>query len=213
MNLTRLSIKNNRLTLSIIVVIVFLGLLTFNQMPRDDMPPFLIRFATVVSQFPGASPERVEMLVTDKIEKVLQEIPEVDYIESESRTGISIITVALKENVTELRPIFDNIRRKVEGVTAQLPAGVIPEVDDELGDVFGIIIGLTGEGYSYDELKEIADEIRDDLIKLSNSAKVVIAGAQEERIFIEYDNARLAELGFTQGLLQSVLTTTNIIFK
>jgi multidrug efflux pump subunit AcrB len=183
MNLTRLSIKNNRLTLSIIVVIVFLGLLTFNQMPRDDMPPFLIRFATVVSQFPGASPERVEMLVTDKIEKVLQEIPEVDYIESESRTGISIITVALKENVTELRPIFDNIRRKVEGVTAQLPAGVIPEVDDELGDVFGIIIGLTGEGYSYDELKEIADEIRDDLIKLSNSAKVVIAGAQEERIW------------------------------
>jgi len=212
MNLTRLSIKNNRLTFSIIVVIIFLGLLTFNQMPRDDMPPFLIRFATVVTQFPGASPERVEMLVTDKIEKVIQEIPEVDFIESESRTGISIISVALKENVTELRPIFDNLRRKVETVKAQLPAGIIPEVNDDLGDVFGIIIGLTGEGYSYDELKEVADDIRDDLIKLSNSAKVVIAGAQEERIFVEYDNARLAELGFTQGMLQNVLATTNIIF-
>lgn len=176
------------------------------------MPPFLIRFATVVSQFPGASPERVEMLVTDKIEKVIQEIPEVDFIESESRTGISIISVALKENVTDLRPIFDNLRRKVEAVTAELPAGVIPEVDDELGDVFGIIVGLTGEGYSYDELKDVADEIRDDLIKLSNSAKVVIAGAQEDRIFIDYDNARLAELGFTQGMLQNVLSTTNIIF-
>jgi len=212
MNLTHFSIKNNRLTFSIIVVIIFLGLLTFNQMPRDDMPPFLIRFAVVVTQFPGASPERVEMLVTDKIEKVIQEIPEVDYIESESRTGISVISVALKENVTELRPIFDNLRRKVDAVTPQLPAGVLPEVDDEVGDVFGIIIGLTGEGYSYDELKDVADDIRDDLIKLSNSAKVVIAGAQEERIFIEYDNARLAELGFTQGMLQNALATTNIIF-
>jgi len=119
MNITRLSIKNNRLSFSIIIVIIFLGLLTFNQMPRDDMPPFLIRFATVVTQFPGASPERVEMLVTDKIETVIQEIPEVDFIESESRTGISIVTVALKENVTELRPIFDNLRRKVEAVTPE----------------------------------------------------------------------------------------------
>ena len=75
MNITQLAIKNNRLTLAFVVIIIFLGIISFNSMPRDDMPPFLIRFATVVSRFPGASPERVEMLVTDKIEKVIQEIP------------------------------------------------------------------------------------------------------------------------------------------
>jgi multidrug efflux pump subunit AcrB len=189
-----------------------MGILIFTQMPRDDMPPFLIRYVSIVSIFPGASPERVEMLVTDKIEKVVQEIPEVDYIESESRTGVSIVIVALKENVTNLRPIFDNLRRKVEGIQYQLPTGVVPDINDELGDVFGIIVGLTGEGFSYSELKDVADEIRDGLIKIPDAAKVEIAGAQEERIFIEYDNASIAKLGLSQQRLMDILSSTNIIF-
>jgi multidrug efflux pump subunit AcrB len=212
MRFTSLAINNNRVTFSLIFVVLFMGMLIFTQMPRDDMPPFLIRFATVVSVFPGASPERVEMLVTDKIEKVIQEIPEVDYIESESRTGISIVVIAIKESETELRPIFDNIRRKVEGIRDQMPAGVSPVVNDELGDVFGIIVGLTGEGFSYAELREVADDIRDGLIKIPDAAKVEIAGAQEERIFIEYDNATIANLGLTQQMLMNILSGTNIIF-
>lgn len=212
MRLTSFAIKNNRITYSLLFIILFMGILTFTQMPRDDMPPFKIRFATIVCMFPGASPERVEMLVTDKIEKVVQEIPEVNYIESESRTGVSIVVVALKENVTELRPIFDNLRRKVEGIQYQLPAGVIPDINDELGETFGIIVGLTGEGFSYAELKDVADEMRDGLIKIPDAAKVEIAGAQEERIFIEYDNATIAKLGLTQQLLRDILTNTNIIF-
>ena len=212
MRLTSFAIKNNRITYSLLVIILFMGILTFTQMPRDDMPPFKIRFASIVCIFPGASPERVEMLVTDKIEKVVQEIPEVDYIESESRTGVSIVVVALKENVTELRPIFDNLRRKVEGIQYQLPEGVVPDINDELGEIFGIIVGLTGEGFSYAELKDVADEIRDGLIKIPDAAKVEIAGAQEERIFIEYDNATIAKLGLTQQLLEDILSNTNIIF-
>ncbi len=212
MRLTSLAINNNRVTFSLIIVILLMGILIFTQMPRDDMPPFLIRYVSIVSIFPGASPERVEMLVTDKIEKVVQEIPEVDNIESESRTGVSIVIVALKENVTNLRPIFDNLRRKVESIQSQLPTGVVPDINDELGDVFGIIVGLTGEGFSYSELKDVADEIRDGLIKIPDAAKVEIAGAQEERIFIEYDNATIAKLGLTQQKLMDILSSTNIIF-
>ncbi len=212
MKLTSFAINNNRLTLSLIIVVLLMGILIFTQMPRDDMPPFLIRYASIVSIFPGASPERVEMLVTDKIEKVVQEIPEVDFIESESRTGVSIVIVALKESVTELRPIFDNLRRKVEGIQDQLPTGVVPDINDELGDVFGIIVGLTGEGFSYAELKDVADEIRDGLIKIPDAAKVEIAGAQEERIFIEFNNATLAKLGLTQQMLMGILSSTNIVF-
>ncbi len=212
MNITEYTIKNNRLTIAIIFVIIVLGLTTFKQMPRDDMPSFLIRVATIVTRLPGASPERMELLVSDKIEKAIQEIPEVDYIQSESRTGISIVTVVLKESEFKLRPIFDNIRRKVDKVQKDLPSGSMLDIDDELGNVFGIIVGLTGEGFDYSELKDVAEDMRDGLIKIPNAAKVEISGIQEERIFIDYNNAKLTELGLTQSQLQNILASTNIIF-
>ncbi|MCP4712384.1 MAG: efflux RND transporter permease subunit, partial [Planctomycetes bacterium] len=213
MNITETAIKRNRLSIGILLVILLLGVLSFNDMPRDDMPPFTIRFASVVTVFPGATPKRVEMLISDKVEKVIQEIPEVDYITSESRTGISIVMIAIKESETIMRPIYDEIRRKVNDMKSTLPEGVIgPDVNDEMGDVFGILVGLTGEGYSYAELRDVADDVRDVLIKIPNAAKVEIAGAQYERIFIDYDNARLAELGLTKQGLQNILASTNIIF-
>ncbi len=213
MNVTETAIKRNRLSIGILLAVLFMGIAVFNQMPRDDMPPFTFRFVSIVTLFPGATPERVEMLISDKLEKVIQEIPEVANITSESRTGVSVVTVEIKESETIMRPLFDEIRRKVDDAKDTLPEGIIgPEVNDELDDVFGILIGLTGEGYSLAELKDVADDIRDELIKLSNAAKVEIAGAQEERIFIDYDNARLAELGLTKQHLQKIIDDTNIIF-
>jgi len=176
------------------------------------MPPFLIRVVSIVTSFPGASPERVENLVSDRIEKVAQEIAEVDYITSESRTGISIVNVYIKESEFDLRPIFDNLRRKVEGIEGQLPEGTSVIIKDELGDVFGIIVGLTADGYTQAEMKEIADDIRDGLIKLPDAAKVEINGIQKEKIYVEFDDARLANLGLTKKKLQGLISATNIIF-
>ncbi len=210
--LTKFAIKKNVLTISIVAVMIISGIMAFRKMPRDDMPPFLIRYVSIVTLFSGASPDRVENLVTDKIEKVVQEVPEVDFITSESRSNISIITVSIKENEDNLQPIFDNIRRKVDSMKHTLPEGTEVTVDDEIGDVFGIILGITAEGYSYAEMKEIADEIRDGLIKLPNAAKVVITGYQDERIFVEFDNARLAELGLTMEMLHQIISSTNIVF-
>ncbi len=212
MNITHIAIKNKTLMFSILVILVGFGISVFNDMPRDDMPPFLIRYLTIVSTFPGASPQRMEMLVSDKIEKVIQEIPEVDYITSESRTGVSVVSVSLKESVKVLQPVFDRIRRKVEQVQPELPEGVVPVVDDEIGDVFGLIIGIVAEGFSYAELKEVADDVRDGLIKLPNAAKVEIAGDQAERIWIDFNDARLAEMGLTRQKLQQTLAAQNIIF-
>jgi multidrug efflux pump subunit AcrB len=212
MNITAIALKNKWLFLSLLAVVLFSGITTFNDMPRDDMPPFLIRVVNIVSSFPGAGPERVEMLISDRIEKVVQEIPEVDFITSESRTGLSIVTVNIKESEFNLQPIFDRIRRKVESVQAQLPEGVVPNIKDELGDVFGILLGLTADGYSYSELKDIADDVRDGLIKLPDAAKVEIVGDQEERIYVEFDNARLAEMRLSKTQIQNVLAGTNIIF-
>ncbi len=210
--ITKLALKNHVLTFAVLIVLIALGISVFNTMPRDDMPPFKIRFVSIVTYFAGASPERVENLVTDRIEKVVQEIPEVDYISSESRTGASIIRVSIKESEFELRPIFDKIRRKVDDMKNELPEGTQVNINDELGDVFGILIGLTAEGYSNAEMGDIADNIRDGLIKLPNAAKVEITGVQKEKIYVEFDNARLSKLGLTKQRLQGIIAGTNIIF-
>ena len=212
-NITKLSSSNRPLTFTFLAFFMIMGVLAYQNMPRNSMPPFLVRAVSIVTQFPGASPERIEALVTDKIEEAVQEIPEVDYISSESRTGISIITVAIKENETVLQPIFDDIRRKVESVQNDLPDGARePRVNDEFGDVFGVLVGLLTDGFTYAELKDMADEVRDEFIKLSDTAKVEIVGTQEERVFIDYDNARLADLGLTQSMIQNTLAATNIIY-
>ncbi|MCB1605829.1 MAG: efflux RND transporter permease subunit [Xanthomonadales bacterium] len=212
MNLTRSAIEKNRITLVVIVLTLISGVLAYRSLPKAQDPGFTIRTALITTRLPGASPERMELLVTDKIEKKVQEMPEVDTILSESRTGISIVTVNFLESYSQMRPIFDDLRRKVEDVSKDLPQGTIPpEVNDEFGDVFGSVYALTGEGFDYAELKTIADQIRDDLLKIPEVAKVEIHGAQEEAIFVEYANAQLTELGLSPQRLSMALTGVNIL--
>ncbi|MCW7754932.1 efflux RND transporter permease subunit [Desulfobotulus sp. H1] len=212
MNMTKTAVDNRWLTITLIAVLLLGGFQSFRAMPKDDMPPFLIRSVSIVTSFPGASPERVEQLVTDPIEKAVQEISQVDYISSESRPGVSVITVNLKESEYDLRPIFDHIRRKVDEVRPLLPEDSSPTVNDELGDVFGILIGITGEGFTFAELKKISDEVRDRLIKLPEVARVEIRGEQPERIYITYDEARLSSLGLSHSHIAAMIQATNIIF-
>ena len=150
MNVTRAAIENNRVTAVALIVILFAGIQVYDRMPRNEDPGFIIRTAQVLTFFPGASPERVELLVSDKLEKAIEEIPQLDFVNSTSRTGVSEIFVNIQESERQLRPIWDDLRRKVERASRELPDGVIgPLVNDEFGDVFGTIATLTGEGYSY----------------------------------------------------------------
>ncbi|HQV31638.1 MAG TPA: efflux RND transporter permease subunit, partial [Calditrichia bacterium] len=181
--------------------------------PRDEDPGFTIRTAMVTTVFPGASPERVEKLVTDKLEEEIREMPEIDFIASQSKPGISIIFVNIKESYKAMRPIWDNLRRKVQAAQQALPDNIQgPFVNDEFGDVFGTMIALTGEGYTYRELKEIADDCRNDLLLIEEIAKIDIAGDQEERIFVEFNGATLAQQGISPGQLRQILASRNIIF-
>jgi multidrug efflux pump subunit AcrB len=213
MNLTKFTIEKNRITFTLLAVVIIMGLTLYKSLPRDSMPPYTIRVATIVSSFPGASPERVEQLVTDKIEKTAQEIPEVKEITSTSRTGLSIVAVTLKDEVSKdkLQIIWDRLRRKLDKIDG-LPDGVHPDLNDEdIGVVYGIMLGLTSDGFSYAEMKDYADDLRDDLIKLSDAAKVELGGVQEERVFVEFDNAQLKEYGLTSSRLQNIIATTNIL--
>jgi len=214
MNLTAIAINSNRVTYLLLGIIIILGITGYASLPRDSMPPFTIRNANIVTVFPGASPERIELLVSDPIEKVAQEIPEVDYISSESRTGISIVRVALKESVvkSEMQPIWDRLRRKIENVA--MPSGVSngPNLnDDGLGVTYGIALGLQNDGYDPKELENYADDLRNQLIRLQDAAKVELTGVLDRRIFIEYNDAELAKYQLSANELKNIISGTNII--
>lgn len=212
MSLTATAISNNRVTGVLVVILILAGVLAYVDLPKAQDPGFILRTAVVTTRLPGASPERVEQLVTDKIEKKAQEMPEVDNITSDSRTGISIVSVNFKESYKQMRPIFDDLRRKVDDVVNDLPEGVDgPYVNDEFGDVFGSVYALTGDGYSNAELKTVADEIRDRLLREPDVAKVSIHGALAERVFIDYNNTQLTQLGLTPQQLTNVLESVNIL--
>lgn len=213
MNLTEFSINKNRITFTILGTIILLGLVLYQSLPRDSMPPYTVRVASVVSFFPGASPERVELLVTDKIEKVVQELPELKEVSSTSRSELSVVSVTLKDEVApeDLQAVWDRLRRKLNSLQG-LPKGVAPDLkDDGIGEVYGIVVGLTSDGYSYAEMKEYVDDIKDDFIKIPDAAKVEIGGEQEERVFVEFDNSKLKEYGLSSSKLQNIISATNIL--
>ncbi len=212
MDLTRFAIDKRRIFIAVLMACLLSGAYTYFGMSRSEDPGFIIRTALVQTAFPGAGPERVEMLVTDKLEKVIQEIPELDFVSSQSKAGLSLIFVNVREEYTNMRPIWDSLRRKVERARAELPDDVVgPFVNDEFGDVFGVLLAITGDGFSYRELKDVADEVRDELLLIDDAAKVDIVGAQEERVFVVFDNARLAELGLSPLQLQAALQERNIV--
>jgi len=210
MDITRSAIVNDRVTWMLLLAIVVGGVLAYFNLSRDKAPPFVVRTAVVMTYFPGASPERVEQLISDKLEEALQEMPEVDSITSTSKTGVSIVVVAVKADHTVMRPIWDDLRRKVAAV--KLPEGVIgPQVDDALGDVYGMVLTITGDGFDDATLKDVADEVRDEILSLDDVASVNLYGKQEERIHIEYSNARLARAGLSPMALMQILASQNII--
>jgi multidrug efflux pump len=212
MDVTRFSIQNNRMTLVALAVICVAGYQAFLTLPQAEDPGFTIRTAVVITYFPGANPQRVEDLVTDKLEKAIQELPELDAVRSQSTTGVSVVTVDIKEEYRDMRPIWDNLRRKVEKAERELPEGVRgPFVNDEFGDTFGSIIAVTGDGYSYADLKDVAFDVRDMLLQLEDAGRIELHGVQEERVFIEFSGARLAELGLSVGQLQQQLEAQNIL--
>ena len=213
MNLTQFSIDRNRITFTVLGTIMLMGLVLYQSLSRDSMPPYTVRVASIVSPFPGSSPERVEQLVTDKVEKIAQELPELKEVTSTSRSGLSVVQVELKDEVKpeKLQAVWDRLRRKIDKIEG-LPSGVKPDLDDDgIGEVFGIAVGLVTDGFSYAEAKEYVDDIKDDLIKLEFAAKVELGGVQDERVFVEFDNTRLKEYGLSASKLQSIISSTNIL--
>ncbi|MEA3488763.1 MAG: efflux RND transporter permease subunit [Candidatus Omnitrophota bacterium] len=212
MNLTEIFIKKNRVTFTLLILFVLGGIQAYINFPRNEDPEITIRQAMVMTANPGMKAEEMELLVSDKLEKKIQELPELRYVESENRYGVSLITVDIKQEYYDMPPIWERLRNKVSDVVEELPEGTsTPIVWDDYGDVFGIVVAITGDGFSYKEIEDVADDLKKELLLLPDIAKVELYGVQERRIFVEISNARLAAFGLTPEELLGLLADENVI--
>ncbi len=214
MNITQFALKNDKVTIVFSLLLFFYGLISFIDLPRAKDPGFIIRTATVVTHFPGASAKRVEQLVTDKLEKKIEEMSEIDFIKSTSKSGVSIIFVNILEKHKKMRPIWDSLRRKVEDGSRSLPNGAFkPIVNDEFGDVYGSLISITSDGLSPRELENIADDTKDIFMRLSDVSKINILGVQPQVVYVEFDNSKMARLNLSVSYLKNILESKNIVLS
>ena len=198
MNIAELAIKKRVITWVLTVVVVVLGVRSYETMGRLEDPEFTIKNAVIYTMYPGASAREVEEEVTDKIEAKLQELGELLRIYSINRKGVSIVTVEMKKKYgkNELPMIWQRLRSKVDDVQSQLPPGAKRSiVNDDFGDVYGVLLAVTGDGYSYAELKTFAKFLRRELLLVKDVAKVIIQGDQQEAIYVDIDRARMTQLG------------------
>jgi multidrug efflux pump subunit AcrB len=206
-NISLWALQHAALTRYLLVVLLLLGSAAYFQLGQDEDPPFTFRAMALRVFWPGATAQQVAEQVTDKIERTLQEVPYSDKIRSYSKPGEALIIFQVKDSSPprEMAQIWYTVRKKVGDIRSTLPAGVVgPFYNDEFGDVYGSIYTLSSDGFSYQELKDHADRVRQQLLKVPDVNKVALFGAQEEKLFIEVSQKRLAQLGldFNQVLAQ-----------
>lgn len=208
MNIAEAAVKRKTFFLFLSVVLAVSGLVSYFKMGKLEDPQFTVKVALVVTSYPGASPLQVEKEVSEKIEQAVQKLDRLFYIETESRAGLSVAHVFLDEGLSsgEVPQQWDHLRRKIHDVQAQLPPGAGPSiVIDDFGDVFGVLIALTGKDYEYAELKKYADLIKTELFLVDQVARVELWGEQTECVYVEISRARLAQLGIPFGRVVSQL--------
>ncbi len=214
MNLAEYSIRKKTVTLVITVLLVIGGIISFTEIGMLEDPEFTIKDALVITAYPGASSREVEEEVTDKVETAIQQLGQLKEITSISKPGLSIITATIKDKYTSdmLPQVWDELRRKVHDVQSQLPPGTQPSiVNDDFGDVFGILLAVTGEGYTFKELKDVVDYLRKELLLVHNVSKVSLWGAQTEAVFVEISTTRLAQLGLGIDTVYAALKEQNMV--
>jgi len=213
-NISRWALEHPALTRYLLVVLMFLGLAAYFQLGQDEDPPFTFRAMVIRAYWPGATSQQIADQVTDKLEKTLQEVPYSDKIRSYSKPGETQIIFQVKDSSPpkEMEHIWYTVRKKVQDMRGTLPAGVVgPFFNDEFGDVYGSIYSLSSDGFSYEELKEQADRVRQRLLKVKDVNKVEIFGAQDEKIFIEISQKRLAQLGLDFNTVIAQLGQQNAV--
>lgn len=210
--LTQFGLDRSRLTVLAMVGLLLIGGLLYNGFPKREDPEISIRQAVVSAQFSGMSPQRIERLVADPIERKIREIPEIDEIRSRVSTGEAVIDVILKDSVTDLGVVWQELRDKMEEIERELPTGTNgPYVNSDFGDVSVASVALTAEGFSMREMEMTAEVLQRLLYSVDGIAKVELYGVQDERIWLEVNTERLASIGVQLQTLIEDLQNQNVI--
>lgn len=214
MNLAAAALRNRVLTYFVGALIVLGGVVSFLNLGQLEDPEFSIKNAVVSTVYPGASPTEVEEEVTDLIEIAIQELPEIDYIESFSKQGLSIIRLEIKPEywADRLPQVWDKLRRKVRDVEPSLPPGAgRPHVDDDFGDVFGFQLAVVGDGFDYADIDDYAEQLKKELSLVDGVARVDLWGSQTRVVYLDVRQTQLAELGLTFENIAATLQIQNAV--
>ncbi len=213
-NLSAAALRYRELTLFFILAIAIGGVAAFFQLGQREDPDFAFRAMVVRTLWPGATTEQVDRQVTDRIEKKLQEVPYFKWSRSYSKPGESLIILELLDTApaAEVAQIWYQVRKKVGDIRRNLPTEVAgPFFNDEFGDVFGTIYAFTGDGFTLPQLKEHAEDIRQELLRVPDVAKVELIGVQDDKIFVELSTKKLASLGIDPNMIGQALQVQNAV--
>ena len=211
-NLTEVSLNNRPLVWYFIIVAFIGGIFSYFQLGRMEDPKFVVREMIVAAYWPGATADEMQQQVTDKLEKKLQDIPHLDYLESETRAGSTVIYVRLNdEPLTEqIRPTWRDVRDYCNDIKDDLPEGVMgPFFNDTYDEVFGSIYALTGDGFNYEEIRQNAEEIRRLMLGVDDVKKIELVGVQSEIVYVEIEQTKLSELGISPQVISATLAAQN----
>ena len=211
-NLTEISLKNRALVWYFIIVTAIGGIFFYFKLGRMEDPNFTINQMVVTAAWPGASADQMEQQVTDKLESKFRDIPGVKEITSNTRAGTSVVYVTLRDDVdrSTIRDTWRDVRGFGNDVQSELPSGVYgPYYNDRFDDVFGSVYAITGDGYSMEELRQAAEKIRRQLATIDKVQKVKLLGVQTEKVYVEIESAKLAELGISPTVLANALKSQN----
>jgi multidrug efflux pump subunit AcrB len=214
MSLTKIAIEKKAVSWFGLFLITVAGIVSFFSLGQLEDPEFTIRSAIITTSYPGATAKEVELEVTDKIELVVQELTELDYVESWSRPGLSTVKAEIKAKYRsgEILQIWDLLRQKIRDVEQNLPPGASrPVITDDFGDVFGLLLAITSDGYSYQELDSYVKDVRKELSLVPGVARVDIWGKQDRAIYLDVRESQLAALGLSQASIEQTIRNQNAV--
>jgi len=213
-NLSEWALRNRSLVLYAMLLSAFVGLWSYQRLGQSEDPPFTFKIMVVRTFWPGATAEEVALQVTDKIEKEVMETGRYEFVRSYSRAGESLVMLMSRDSLKskDLPALWYDVRKKIGDVRHTLPAGVVgPYFNDEFGDTFGNIYALSGDGFDYATLKDYAERIELVLHRLPDVGKIELVGLQDEKIWIELSNTKLATLGVPLEAVQRAIDEQNAI--
>ncbi|MBN1346423.1 MAG: efflux RND transporter permease subunit [Phycisphaerae bacterium] len=215
-SLAAVAIEKRTITVFATILLMVGGIASFSSLGQLEDPEFTVKSASVTTTYPGAGAEEVELEVTDRIELAIQEMPQIRQIESISRPGLSMIKIDILPQYPskQLPQIWDELRKKIRDVQGSLPPGAgKPVVGDDFGDVYGFLLAVVGDGFTYAELEKHIDALKKELSLVKGVARVETWGVQKQCMYIDVTEARLSQLGLTLEDVQHTLTQQNMIVQ